>query len=69
MAQSKQRSFVEAWINIAIGFGINFVANMVVFPSMGYKLTVHDGLVVGVIFTLISLVRQYIIRRWMNKKD
>jgi hypothetical protein len=69
MAQSKQRSFLEACINIAIGFSINFIANMIVFPSMGYKLTVHDGLLVGVIFTLISLSRQYVIRRWMNKGD
>lgn len=67
--QSKTRSWKEAWINIAIGYSINFVANLLVFPMFGYNVTVHDNLIIGVIFTFISLARQYIVRRFMNKGD
>lgn len=67
--QSKLRSWKEAWINIFIGYSINFVANLVVFPMFGYNVTVHDNLIIGVIFTFISLARQYVVRRFMNKGD
>lgn len=67
--QSKQRSWKEAWVNIGIGYSINFVANLLVFPMFGYNVTVHDNLIIGVIFTFISLARQYIVRRFMNKGD
>jgi hypothetical protein len=67
--QSKKRSWKEAWINIFIGYSINFVANLVVFPMFGYNVTIHDNLIIGVIFTFISLARQYVVRRFMNKGD
>lgn len=69
MAQSKKRSFAEAWINIAIGFGINFTANMLIFPLFGWHISASQNLWLGVIYTLISLVRSYCIRRWMNRGD
>lgn len=67
--QSKKRSWKEAWINIAIGYSINFMANLIVFPMFGYNVTVHDNIIIGVIFTFISLARQYVVRRFMNKGD
>lgn len=69
MAQSKLRSWQEALINIFIGYGVNFVANLVVFPYFGYNISIHDNIMIGVIFTFISLARSYAIRRWMNKGD
>lgn len=69
MAQSRRRSWAEAWINIFIGYAINFVANMLILPLFGYNITVSDNLMIGVIYTGISLARQYVVRRWMNKGD
>lgn len=57
------------WTNIAIGYTINFVANLVVFPMFGYNVSIADNIVIGIIFTGISIVRQYVIRRWFNKGD
>lgn len=69
MSQSKSRSWKEAWVNIFIGYSINFCANLIVFPMFGYNISIHDNLMIGVVFTFISLARQYIIRRWFNKND
>lgn len=69
MAQSKKRSWAEAWINIFIGYSISFVANLLVFPAFGYNISVQDNVFITIIYTGISLVRQYVIRRWMNKGD
>ena len=67
MSQSKKMSFVEACTNIAIGFAINFIANMVVLPICGVSVKVNQALMIGVYFTIISLTRTYCIRRWFNK--
>lgn len=69
MAQTRARSFAEAWINIAIGYTVNMLANFAIFPLMGWKITLAENLTIGVFYTVISLVRSYAIRRWMNRGD
>ena len=69
MAQSKARSWGEAWTNIVIGYAINFVANLVVFPLFGYDISVADNILIGLVFTVISVCRQYVVRRYFNKGD
>ena len=68
MAQTKLGSFVEAWANIAVGFAINFTANMIFLPLFGFStLTAAKAFGIGLVFTAISLVRQYVLRRWFNR--
>lgn len=66
MSQTRLGSFVEAWANIAVGFGINFCANLIVLPWFGYDVGPSEAFGIGGIFTVISLVRSYVIRRWFN---
>lgn len=70
MAQSKARSVKEAWTNIGIGYVINYSGNVVLLPLLWDKdhpfLSAH---LIGIAFTIISFVRQYIIRRWFSKGD
>jgi hypothetical protein len=66
MTQTRKGSLIEAIINVLIGFGINFAANMLIFPLFGWHISVHDNLVLGVIYTAISIARSYCIRRWFN---
>lgn len=66
MAQTRLGSFVESAANIAVGFGINFTANLIVLPWFGFDVTPQDALGIGVVFTAISLARSYILRRWFN---
>lgn len=66
MSQSKTGSLVEALTNVAIGYSINLGANMVVLPAFGYRVTLHDAIGIGIVFTVISIVRSYVLRRWFN---
>ena len=66
MQQSKLGSFIEAIFNVAIGFGINFTANMLILPLFGFHITLMDNLFIGILYTFISVVRSYCIRRWFN---
>ena len=69
MAQSKGRSWSEAWVNIGIGFSINYVANYLILPLFGFNISLADNVILGLFFTVISVCRQYIVRRWFNKGD
>ena len=59
-------SIVEAKANIAIGFGVAMAANAVVLPLFGYPVTVADNLGITIVFTVISVVRQLVVRRFFN---
>jgi hypothetical protein len=66
MAQTKLGSIVEALANIAVGFAINWCANMLVLPLFGFRVSSGAAFEIGLIFTVISLARQYVLRRYFN---
>jgi hypothetical protein len=68
MQQTKLGSLIEAFINIVIGFGINFTANMTIFPLFGWSISVEQNIALGACYTAISLARSYVIRRWFNAR-
>lgn len=68
MTQTRLGSLYEALINIVIGFSINFAANMLIFPLFGFHISAGSNFALGCIYTGISLVRSYVIRRWFNAR-
>jgi len=66
--QTMKDSIKESWTNIFIGFGINWMANMVVLPMAGLVVSGGTAFNIGVVFTAISIVRSFIIRRLYNAK-
>jgi hypothetical protein len=67
MSQTRLGSFIESWANVVIGFGINWGANMLVLPLFGFYVTGAQAFGIGVLFTVISVVRSYALRRAFNK--
>lgn len=65
--QLKSYSFIEAIFNTVLGFGISMVANLIVLPWFGFKVSIHDAFNIGVIFTIISIIRSYVLRRLFNR--
>ena len=68
MTQTRLGSLIEACINVAIGFWINFAANLVILPLFGWHVTVTQNLALGAIYTGISIARSYAVRRWFNAR-
>lgn len=65
--QTKFGSFIESTANIVVGFTINFTANMLILPMFGFSnLTLSKNFAIGLLYTVISLVRSFVIRRWFN---
>ena len=66
MNQSHISSLIEALVGTAIGFLINWTANIYILPLYGFAVTGGQAFSMGLIFTVISVVRSYAIRRWFN---
>lgn len=65
--QSKKHSALEAVANVAVGYLVSVAANVVVLPLFGYAVSIADGFAIGLVFTAISLVRSYVLRRAFNR--
>ena len=63
MKQSRTMSLVEAIANVSVGFGVAVLAQIVVFPLFGLHVPFTDNLAIGAIFTGLSIVRSYAVRR------
>lgn len=67
MNQTKAQSAVEAVANVAIGYGVSLAANATVLPLFGISISLSDNLVIGAVYTAISIARSYCVRRAFNR--
>ena len=67
MSQTKKGSIMEAITNILIGITVGFLSNIFVLPMFGYPVTITDGIQISLVFTVISFIRSYAVRRIYNK--
>jgi hypothetical protein len=67
MKQSRLMSLVEAVANVAVGFGVAVATQIAVFPLFGLTVSLGDNLAIGGIFTGISLIRAYLLRRLFER--
>ena len=65
--QTRVQSLIEAWSNIAVGYGLAILTQIVVFPLYGMKVDLLGNVQIGIIFTGISLIRSYSLRRIFNR--
>ncbi len=66
--QSKWHSVVESMSNVAVGYGVALASQIVIFPFYDINISLQDNIAIGVWFTLISLVRSYVLRRYFTKR-
>ena len=64
--QSRWMSLMEAATNIVVGYGLAVLTQVLVFPLFGLEVSLGENLGIGGIFTLISLVRSFVLRRFFN---
>lgn len=61
--QSHLMSAIESATNVAVGFFVALLAQILVFPIFGIYVPMQDNILIGAIFTAVSLIRSYILRR------
>jgi len=65
--QTKKHSLIEALVNIAVGYGVAVGSQVLIFPFFGIYTSIPTNLAIGLFFTVISLIRSYLLRRLFNQ--
>ena len=65
--QSKKMSLIETLSSVAIGYIISLAAQMIIFPIFGINVSFEDNLLIGLFFTVVSIIRGYYVRRFFNR--
>lgn len=63
MKQSRLMSLVESLANVLVGYGVAVLTQVVVFPLFDLHVPLADNLLIGIVFTGVSLIRSYALRR------
>ena len=67
VGQTPRGAILEAWLNIAVGFSVNYVANIFLLPLVGASFTAAENFWLGWTYTAVSIVRSFAIRRLFNE--
>ena len=54
-------------MNVGAGYGVAMVTQALVFPVFGFYASVSQHAGIALIFTVVSLVRSYALRRFFNR--
>lgn len=65
--QSRRQSLIEAITNVAVGYALAVLTQIVVFPWFGLKVSLNDNLAIGAMFVIVSLLRSYALRRLFER--
>lgn len=66
MAQSRTMSLVEVVTGSVIAFLVSIWANWAVLPLFGFHVRIEQSLAITLIFTVIPIVRSYLVRRFFE---
>ena len=61
--QSRVGSLTEAATNVIVGYGLALATQALLYPVFGIATTFATDGIIAAAFTLVSLVRSYVVRR------
>ena len=68
MIQSRAHSLIETCTNTAIGYLVAVGSQIVIFPMFGIHIPLGSNFKIGIWFTLISIIRGYLLRRFFTHR-
>lgn len=66
--QTKTNSIIESITNTGIGLLTTLIFSPIIYSMIGMEYTYKQLGMATVLFTILSIVRGYVVRRWFNKK-
>lgn len=66
--QSKKESIIEGLANQLSGFVIAWFVSAYLLPLYGFQVTGRQSFEITLIFTIVSLIRSYVWRRYFNHR-
>lgn len=65
--QTRRMSFVESIVNVLIGYGVSLLSQIIIFPFFNISISLKSNIYIGLWFTVISIIRSYVLRRFFNR--
>ena len=67
--QNKKESIIEVIVNVFVGYILNLLIQITLFPFFDIHISISDNMLLTLLFTTISMIRSYLIRRFFNKRS
>jgi uncharacterized membrane protein len=64
--QTRKQSIIESVTNTAFGTFISFLASLIIYPLVGVDATMKDIGQLTIIFTCLSIVKNFVVRRFFE---
>lgn len=68
MKQTRRHSMAESIVNVLIGYFVALASQLAIFPMFNVHIPFRDNIVIGLYFTVISVVRSYALRRFFTRR-
>jgi hypothetical protein len=68
MSQSRLGSLYEVLLSIGIGFVLSFLLGHFLYPWYGMEVSYGVNFQITLWFTVLSIIRSYVVRRFFNSK-
>ncbi len=59
-------SLIESLCNVVVGYLVALAVQVILFPHLGIHLDLYQNMLIGLVFTAVSIVRGYLVRRLFN---
>jgi hypothetical protein len=69
MSQSKRKSFIESLVNTFVGMIVTMLFSPVIYWLCNVEISWPQMSYAMILFTVLSIARNYVIRRIFNRKD
>ena len=66
MSQTRKKSAIESITNVLIGYCVALLSQIIIFPFFDINISLESNIYIGMWFTVISLVRSFVVRRIFN---
>ena len=66
--QLKRHSLLESVMNVAVGYGIALLSQIILYPIYNIHVSISTNIYLGLWFTVISIIRSYVLRQIFTKR-
>jgi hypothetical protein len=65
--QTKGKSLLESIVNTAVGYAVTVIFSPLIYWICDVKVNFTQINLITILFTFLSIGRNYVVRRWFNK--
>ena len=67
--QTRKQTLIESLANVTVGFLITIISLHILFPLLGMENNSGKNTLITIYLTLLSILRNYFLRRYFNRKQ